>query len=132
MKRRWAILFWCSLSTLIGLSWMIAQYGATLWSEMNAGLVGQIVACAVAFFAMQRATPGKWPAAVASLCVAPMTLELLGLGDYLRVLVECYGISAILMIGGTLATAVTTFWILLSPLAAPPAPPPVAPARVVD
>jgi hypothetical protein len=48
------------------------------------------------------------------------------------VLVDFYGISAILLLGGTLATAVAALWILVTPLAAPPPEPPIAPARVVE
>jgi hypothetical protein len=131
MKRRWAILFWCSLSTLIGLSWMAAQFGASIWGMLNAALVGMIAAAAIAFFAMQNATHAKWPAALVLLCAAPMAIQMLNIGDYVRVLVDFYGISAILLLGGTLATAVAALWILVTPLAAPPEPS-IAPARVVD
>jgi hypothetical protein len=132
MKRRWAILFWTSLSALIGMSWMVAQFGATLWSTLNFSLVGLICASAIAFIAMQCSTQVKWPAGVALACTAPMALQLLQIGRYVRVLVDYYGTSAILLLGGTAATAAVAIWILVTPLVAPPRSPPIAPARVVD
>jgi hypothetical protein len=132
VKRRWAILFWTSLSALIGMSWMVAQFGGSLWSTLNFSLVGLICASAIAFVAMQRSTQAKWPAGIALACTAPMALQLLQIGRYVRVLVDYYGTSAILLLGGTAATAAVAIWILVTPLVAPPRSPPIAPARVVD
>ena len=132
MKRRWAILFWASLSSLIGMSWLTASTGQSLWETLHFALVSMIVANVVAFIAMRRAIPAKWPALVAVCGAAPMTFQTIRIWPYVVALVTYFGPSAVLLFAGTIATAIVAVWILLSPLARPPAPPPVAPARVVD
>lgn len=132
MKRRWAILFWTSLSSLIGMSWLTASIGQAIWETLNIALVGMIGASIVAFFAMRHGIQAKWPAMVAILGAAPMAFQMLRIGSLVVDLVEYFGPSVILLFAGTLATAAVALWILLTPLVRPPMPPPVAPARVVD
>jgi len=132
MKRRWAILFWTSLSSLIGMSWLTASTGQTIWEALHIALLGMIAANVVAFIAMCRAIHAKWPAIVAALGAAPMTFQTIRIWPYVVALVEYFGPSAILLFTGTIATAIVAVWILLSPLVGPPAEPPVAPAHVVS
>jgi hypothetical protein len=132
MKRRWAVLFWCALATLAGLSWLAARFGLHLTSMMNIGFVGMIAACIVAFFAMHKDVRAKWPAGVALACAAPMTIDAVQILPHIPEFIGFIGFPGILLFGGTLATAATALVILVLQLPPPPKDDPVPSARVVD
>ena len=132
MKRRWSVLFWCSLAALIGVSWLAARFGMSLTSMMSIGLIGMICACAIAFFAMVRAIPAKWPAALVLVGAAPATIDMGRLLPHMTLIVRYFGGAGVLLVTGTLATTLSALVILAAKPPPPPEPPPVAPARVVD
>ena len=132
MKRRWTILFYCSLASLVGISWVARSFNLPLGSLLNFALVGMIAATAMAFFAMIRNIHDKWPAAVVLICAGPMVLDAMQvLGDLLFI-IRAFGGSVVLVVVGAVATAATSTWILMAQPPRPAPEPQVAPARVVD
>src|SRR5687768_15183140 len=130
MKARWSVLFWTALACLAGMSWVATTFGMHLTELMNVGLVGMIIAAGVAFYAMVKAMPQKWPAIAVLVCAAPFAL------DAARALPQIFFFieypSIILAIVGNLATVIVAIAILVMQVPEPPPPPPIAPARVVD
>jgi hypothetical protein len=131
MKLRWTILFYSTLAALAGVSWIAHSLDIGLRSLMTASLVGMIAACGVAFFAMIRAVPDKWPAAIVLVCASPMALDVVQWIDDLGVMFRFLGPSIVLMTAGAVATAVASVAILVAKPPAPPRQPPVAPARAL-
>lgn len=132
MKLRWTVLFYSTLAALIGMSWIAHTLDISLFSLMTASLLGMLAACVVAFFAMVKNIPEKWPAAIVLVCASPMALDVLKWIGNLAVFVRYVGPSILLVAGGAIGTAVVSISILALKPPAPPREPPVAPARVVD
>lgn len=132
MKLRWTILFYSTLAALIGMSWIAHSLNISLLSLITMSLLGMLLGCGVAFFAMIRDVHDKWPAAIILICAGPMALDVLKwIGD-LAVFVRYVGPSILLVAGGAVGTAVASVSILVLKPPTPPRQPPVAPARVVD
>ena len=55
MKRRWSILFWSALVTLVGVAWVSQRMGLSMSSWIRFQLIGMIVEAGVAFWAMLAA-----------------------------------------------------------------------------
>jgi hypothetical protein len=131
MKRRWSLLFWLSLSPLIGLSWFASTIGVGTTQFVDWRTVGMIAATVVAFVAMTRKIEDKWPAVTALVASVPFGFQALRVLPDLVMLVRTFGFSLAVMVAGSLATIACAIWILAAPPPAP-RPPPIAPARVVD
>lgn len=132
MKVRWTILFYSTLAALIGVSWLAHNFHISLISLVSASILGMLVGCGVAFYAMVKNVPEKWPAAIVLVCASPMALDTLQWIDDMPLLFRLVGFSIVLMGLGAVATAATAVAILALKPPAPPREPPVAPARVVD
>lgn len=132
MKRRWSVLFWSALASLIGLSWFASSFGVGITALISASLVGMVAATVIAFYAMVREIRAKWPAAVVLACAGPMAINVLQSLPDLAMLIKIIGMSFALIAFGTIATVAASVRILTRPLPQPPPPPPVAPARVVE
>ena len=132
MKRRWTVLFYATLASLVGISWLAKSLGISLGSFMGFSLLGMIAACVMAGVALMKNIPEKWPAAVVLACAAPMVMDTVGSIDNLTFILRYFGASFGLMVAGALATAAASIYILAAPLPRPPPGPQVAPARVVD
>jgi hypothetical protein len=132
VKRRWSILFWCALASLIGMSWLANSLGISLGSFMGVSLIGMVLATVMAFGAMVRNISDKWPAAIVLVCAGPMILDAFRMIGQLSAIVRFFGPSFAVVMAGALATGGTSILILALPLPAPPPQPRVAPARVVD
>ncbi|HUS33004.1 MAG TPA: hypothetical protein VMZ53_31090 [Kofleriaceae bacterium] len=131
MKRRWTVLFYCALGSLIGMSWLAKSLDISLGSFWGVSLMGMIAASGVAFFAMWRNVPDKWPAAIVLTCAGPMILDVLRTIRELPMILRFFGPSIALVVIGAVATAGVSIAILVMQPPRPAAPP-VAPARVVD
>ncbi len=132
MKPRWTILFWCTLASLVGTSWMASRFGVSMSVFLNVQWGGLLAAAVVAFVAMIRVSEAKWPAALILLLVAPIGLEVLRALPDLGVVIDFIGVPGVVMLVGVIATAVAAVWILVAAVPSPPPPPPVPEARVVD
>ncbi|HSD87973.1 MAG TPA: hypothetical protein VLB44_10685 [Kofleriaceae bacterium] len=132
MKRRWSVLFWSSLASLIGLSWLASSFGIGLSTLISGALVGMVIATALAFIAMVKDLDRKWPAAVALICAGPMAIEVLKAVPDVAMIIRFLGAPFALIMLGTIATVASAVAILTMAPPKPPEPPPVAPARVID
>ena len=132
VKRRWSLLFWLSLTTLIGVSWLASTFGMDMMSLLTVGMIGAVAAAIVAFFAMIRNVQQKWPAAVVLICAGPFGLDTIRALTDIAMLVNVIGVSILLVVLGNLGTIAYAIVVLASRPPAPPPAPPVAPARVVD
>jgi hypothetical protein len=132
--KRWSILFWSALSSLVGMSWLARSFGVPLSALVSAALLGMIGACTVAFFAMIRKVPYKWPAAVALVLAGPMALEFIRTLPQIPDILHYFGFSFpfLLVLAGTAVTVVSAIVILAAQPPTPPPPPQVPSARVVD
>ena len=124
MRARWRLLFWISLGSLIGLSWVAQRMGAPMMGFMNVPFIGMVIAAIVAFGAMVTSVKDKWPAAVVIACGLPMALDMLRAWFGLPYFVREVGAPAALFLGGAAATFAQALFILL---AQPPKPPPEDP-----
>ena len=132
VKRRWTVLFYSALASLVGLSWLAKSLDISITSFVGVAVLGMLAATGTAFAAMIRNIREKWPAAVVLTCSGPMVLDAIQWIDDLPYIVRYFGPSFGLMTAGALATAVTAIYILVSQPPRPPPGPTVAPARVVD
>jgi len=112
MKRRWSILFYCALASLIGVSWVARSLGISLVSFVSLSLVGMIAATITAFLALVRDIRDKWPAAIVLVCASPMILDSLQWVRDLPTMVSYFGPSIAVMLLGAIATAAASIIIL--------------------
>lgn len=130
MRSRWRLLFWASLVSLIGLSWVAQSFGARLLGVMTLPVMGMIAACTAAFVAMIRSTDDRWPAWVVIVCSLPQVGDLFHALQFLPLLFDRAGAGAVLLFGGAAATFGLALWIGLAPLAPPPKSDPIARAEL--
>ena len=132
MKLRWTLLFYSTLAALIGVSWIAHNLTINLFSMMTVSVIGMLAGCGVAFYAMTKNVPEKWPAAIVLVCASPMALDVFQwIGD-VAVLIRFMGLPILVMALGAIATATASTAILVMKPPTPPREPQVAPARVVD
>ncbi|MEO8553085.1 MAG: hypothetical protein ABI678_24095, partial [Kofleriaceae bacterium] len=103
MRARWRLLFWVSLASLIGLSWVAQAFGASLLGLMTFPVLGMIAGCTTAFVAMLHATDQRWPAWVVLVCWLTQGTDLLRAFGFLPEFVERAGPGAILFFAGAAA-----------------------------
>ena len=132
MKRRWSVLFWSSLGTLIGMSWLASSLGMHLTALLGLGLAGMVIATVIAFIAMKRGIESKAPAVIILICAAPLGIDMTRVLPELPFFIKYFGVSIVLVVVGNLATVATAIVLLLAGPPKPPRQPPIAPARVVD
>lgn len=130
MRARWRLLFWVSLASLIGLSWVAQVFGASLLGLMTLPVLGMIAGCTTAFVAMVHATDQRWPAWVVLVCWLPQGVDLLHAFDFISLFVERAGAGAVLFFAGAAATLVTAVWIGLARVPPPPKADPIARAEL--
>jgi hypothetical protein len=132
VKKRWGLIAASALVCLIGWSWLASKWGMSSLDLGGIRMVGMLVACVVAFGAMRKDVHAKWPAVVALVGTVPMLfLALQLLGDF-EMVFQLFGAPIVIVFAGGLTTSAAALIVTVMPLPLPPAPPPVAPARVVD
>ena len=130
MRARWRLLFWVSLASLIGLSWVAQAFGASLLGLMTLPVLGMIAGCTTAFVAMIHATDQRWPAWVVLVCWLPQGTDLVQALGFLPLFMERAGAGAVLFFAGAAATLFTAVWIGLAPVRPPPKDDPIARAEL--
>jgi hypothetical protein len=131
VKPRWTVLFYSSVTALVGVSWLMQKFGLGYSIWLSAGLGGMVLATACAMFALVRNVRAKWPAAAVLILAAPMGVDMVKSLPVLRAALTWFGIGGVLMVVGTMATLASAIGILA--MALPPAPTDrIASARVLD
>lgn len=130
MRARWRLLFWISLGSLIGLSWVAQRIGVSMWGIMTVPFLGMVFGAIVAFVAMVRNLAPKWPAVAVLVCSIPMDLDLLRAVWALPYFVNEVGFPAALFLAGAFGTIVVASFILIADPPRPPPEDPIARAQV--
>lgn len=136
MKRRYTVLFALSLVAMVGWSWHASRGGASVWNMLDTGLVGLIMVVAVAGLATitgtNKRSPLFWILLGSALGAGHVPSEYgFNLNDQFQFTRDVdYSVASLLILGGSIATFLAAFVIVLMP---PPAEKQdVATARVVD
>lgn len=136
MKRRYTVLFALSLVAMVGWSWYASTGGRSVWSMIDAGLFGLIMAAAVSGLATITATNKRSPlfwillGAVLGAGHVPSEYGFQFTDEFQLVNSVAHGPASLLILGGSVATFLAAFVIVLMP---PPAEKQdVAAARVVE
>ncbi len=114
MRARWRLLFWASLTALVGLSWVAQRYGAHLLGLLTMPVIGMLVGTLVAFVAMVRSSQSRGPAWLALACWLPAGADLVRALSWIGAFVAADGIAALLLIAGTVSTLGIGLWIALA------------------
>jgi hypothetical protein len=130
MRARWRLLFWVSLASLIGLSWVAQAFGATTLGLMSFPVLCMIAGSIVAFGAMVTSYDQKWPALLVLVCCIPTVTDTVRAFGVLRFFVERAGVGSILFFGGGAATLAVALWILIAEPPKPRTPDPIARAEL--
>ena len=130
MRARWQLLFACSITSLVALSWTSEHVStrAPLWAGVYG--IGMVVAAASAGLAIWRDAHRRWPALIAGAGALPLNWALLSSCRVLPQALAAVGAPMLLLIVAPLATLATAISILLWPQPLPTlAPIPAARAR---
>lgn len=131
MKGRYAVIVWSALVSLIGMSWLATRAGTSTFDLVGITMIGEVVALVVAFLAMIRGLRTKMSAFVVLLCTAPLLYQAVLIIEMWGALYPYYGLPLLLMVVGGVLTFAASLFVLIAPVPPLPAPPVVAPARVV-
>ena|SRR5450432_3839411 len=118
MRARWRLLFWISLTSLIGVAWLAERFGASLWQWMSMQLAGTLIGTAAAFVAMVINSRSRWFAWVALVCWLPMAYDLGGVFGHIVDFAHNEDVPAVLFVVGGLLTPIVALWIGLTPVPA--------------
>lgn len=130
MRARWRLLFWVSLASLIGLSWVAQAFGASMLGFMSFPVLCMIGGCAVAFGAMIRTHDSTWPAWLVLACWLPQGMDTVRAFGFLSFFIQRAGLGSILFFGGSALTFGIALWIAVTPPPEPPAPDAIARAEL--
>jgi hypothetical protein len=130
MRARWRLLFWVSLASLIGLSWVASAFGASTLGLLSFPVLCMIAGSIVAFVAMVASYDQRWPAWLVLACWIPHAMDTLRAFGFLRFFIERAGVGSVLFFGGGAATLAVALWIGLSEPVKPPEPDPIARAEL--
>jgi hypothetical protein len=95
-------------------------------------LVGMVVACLFGLVGTRPNARPRTPAILAFVASAPCLIGMLHLTPSLPALIRLFGVPFVLVFAGAIATSIASFAVAVMPLPAPPASPPIAPARIVE
>jgi len=114
VRARWRLLFWASLTALVGLSWVAQRYGAHLLGLLTWPVIGMIIGTIVAFVAMLGSSQHRGPAWLVLACWLPAGADLVRALGWIGTFVASDGIAAVLLIAGSVATLGIGLWIALA------------------
>ncbi len=114
MRARWRLLFWASLTALVGLSWVAQRYGAHLLGLLTLPVIGMMIGTIVAFVAMLGSSQGRGLAWLVLACWLPAGADLVRTFGWIGTFVAADGIAAVLLIAGSVATPGIGLWIALA------------------
>jgi hypothetical protein len=130
MSTRWSWLLWSAAVIVLGGGWMIVRYGVPPRDWISLQLASVSCAVGVAAYARVTVSRKRWLAAIVLVCVSPMAQLVYNLGADVIFVLQWGGLPVLMMVGGTIATVISTVVILVSAL--PPEPDEcVARARVL-
>jgi len=130
MRARWRLLFWVSLASLIGLSWVAQAFGASTLGLLSFPVLCMILGSIVAFVAMVTSYEQKWPALLVLVCWIPHAVDTVRALGVLTFFIARAGVGSILFFGGGAATLAVAMWILITEPPKPRTPDPIARAEL--
>jgi len=132
MRARWRVLFWVSLASLIGLSWVAQAFGASMLGFLSFPVICMIAGSIVAFVAMIKNYESTWPAWLVLTCWLPQGMDTVRAFGFLSFFIQRAGAGSILFFGGSALTFAIALWIAVAAPPKPPVPEPIARAELVS